>query len=103
MGSDLARTCPTIQELPDGWQVKELGSFCTKIGSGATPRGGNEVYLGSRVSHALIRSQNVFDRRFDISGLAFITVSHANELQNAEVRSGDVLLNITGDGVTYQT
>src|SRR5665811_1408274 len=101
MGSEPTRIYPTIQELPAGWQVKELGTFCTKIGSGATPRGGSEVYLDSRVSHALIRSQNVFDRHFDNSGLVFITDEHARELQNAEVRSGDVLLNITGDGVTF--
>jgi type I restriction enzyme S subunit len=101
MGSEPTRMCPTIQGLPDGWKVKDLGSFCTKIGSGATPRGGSEVYLDSRLSHALIRSQNVFDRHFDTSGLAFITEAHASELRKAEVRSGDVLLNITGDGVTF--
>jgi type I restriction enzyme S subunit len=93
--------CPTVEELPDGWQVKRLGSFCTKIGTGATPRGGSEVYLNSRVSHALVRSQHVFDRHFDSAGLAFISQSHAKELRNAEVHSGDVLLNITGDGVTF--
>ncbi|MCE9552915.1 MAG: restriction endonuclease subunit S [Planctomycetes bacterium] len=93
--------CPTVEELPAGWQVKRLGSFCTKIGTGATPRGGSEVYLNSRVSHALVRSQHVFDRRFDVSGLAFISDLHARELRNAEVQSGDILLNITGDGVTF--
>ncbi len=93
--------CPTVEELPDGWRVKRLGSFCTKIGTGATPRGGSEVYLHARVSHALIRSQHVFDRYFDTAGLAFISDSHARELRNAEVLSGDVLLNITGDGITF--
>ena len=89
------------QDLPNGWRVKKLGSFCTKIGTGATPRGGSEVYLGSRTSHALVRSQNVFDRSFDRTGLAFISDRHAQELSNAEVCSSDVLLNITGDGVTF--
>jgi type I restriction enzyme S subunit len=93
--------CPTVEVLPDGWQVKRLGSFCTKIGTGATPRGGSEVYLNSRVSHALVRSQHVFDRHFDPTGLAFISSVHAKELRNAELQSGDVLLNITGDGVTF--
>ena len=101
MASDLIRICPTVQELPAGWKVKQLGSFCTKIGTGATPRGGSEVYLNSRVSHALVRSQHVFDRHFDITGLAFISELHAKELRNAEVQAGDVLLNITGDGVTF--
>ena len=101
MADEPVRMCPIVEELPDGWQVKRLGSFCTKIGSGATPRGGSEVYLNSRVSHALVRSQHVFDRHFHTAGLAFISDSHAKELQNAEVQSGDVLLNITGDGVTF--
>jgi len=93
--------CPTVEDLPVGWQVKRLDSFCTKIGTGATPRGGSEVYLNSRISHALVRSQHVFDRHFDTAGLAFISDGHAKELRNAEVQSGDVLLNITGDGVTF--
>jgi type I restriction enzyme S subunit len=93
--------CPTVENLPAGWQAKRLGSFCVKVGTGATPRGGSEVYLNSRTSHALIRSQNVFDRCFDSTGLAFISSAHAKELRSAEVQSGDVLLNITGDGVTF--
>ena len=101
MASELSRMCPTVEELPDGWQVKRLGSFCIKVGTGATPRGGSEVYLDSRLSHALVRSQNVFDRHFDSAGLAFISAAHAVELRNAEVQAGDVLLNITGDGVTF--
>jgi len=57
--------------------------------------------LTSRVSHALIRSQHVFDRRFDADDIAFISEEHSQELRNAEVRPDDVLLNITGDGVTF--
>jgi type I restriction enzyme S subunit len=49
----------------------------------------------------LIRSQNVFDRRFDSTGLAFISEQQAGELAGAEVEPGDVLLNITGDGITF--
>ena len=101
MAGEPARMCPTVEELPDGWKVKRLGSFCIKIGTGATPRGDSEVYLGSRVSHALVRSQHVFDRHFNLAGLAFISEAHARELRNAELQSGDVLFNITGDGVTF--
>jgi len=53
------------------------------------------------VSHALIRSQHVFDRRFQRDGIAFISEAHAQELRNAAVCRGDILLNITGDGVTF--
>lgn len=88
-------------DAPAEWKVRRLGSFATKVGSGATPRGGKSVYLPSRVSHALIRSQHVFDRRFDSDQIAFISEEHSQELRNAEVRSDDILLNITGDGVTF--
>jgi type I restriction enzyme S subunit len=72
-----------------------------KIGSGATPRGGSSVYLSKRVNYCLVRSQNVFDRYFDTSGLAYIADSDANLLKGARVQPGDVLLNITGDGITF--
>lgn len=88
-------------DTPAEWEMRRLGKFATKVGSGATPRGGKSVYLNSRVSHALIRSQHVFDRRFDCDEIAFISEEHAQELRNAEVRPGDILLNITGDGVTF--
>jgi type I restriction enzyme S subunit len=74
-----------------------LGEACEKIGSGATPRGGNSVYRDAGI--VLIRSQNVYNDGFHRDGLAFITDEHANELSNVEVQAGDVLLNITGDSV----
>jgi type I restriction enzyme S subunit len=79
------------------WQTIRLGSACEKIGSGATPRGGSEVYQTSGIS--LIRSQNIYNDGFKRDGLAFIGDKHAKELENVNVQSGDVLLNITGDSV----
>jgi len=80
------------------WIPFRLGAVCTKIGSGATPRGGSEVYLDSG-PYALIRSQNVYNNGFHRDGLAFIGEKHAEELSNVEVQEDDVLLNITGDSV----
>ena len=80
------------------WGTLNLGCVCTKVGSGATPRGGESVYL-TNGTYALIRSQNVFNNGFRWSGLAYISEVHAGELANVEVLSGDVLLNITGDSV----
>jgi len=80
------------------WASVRLGDVCTKIGSGATPRGGGSVYFDSG-EVALIRSQNVYNEGFRRSGLAFLTTQHAQELEHVEVRPGDVLLNITGDSV----
>ncbi len=80
------------------WAPIRLGDVCMKIGSGATPRGGSDVYLQNG-PYALIRSQNVYNDGFHYDGLAFIDEKHAAELENVEVREGDVLLNITGDSV----
>ena len=75
-----------------------LGDVCTKIGSGATPRGGKETYVLDG-PYALIRSQNVHNTGFSDDGLAFISQEQAEALQNVEVLHDDVLLNITGDSV----
>lgn len=80
------------------WRGVRLGSVCLKIGSGATPRGGSEVYL-DRGPYALIRSQNVHNDGFRREGLAYISEEHAAQLANVEVCVNDVLLNITGDSV----
>jgi type I restriction enzyme, S subunit len=79
-------------------ETLRLGDHCVKIGSGATPRGGKEVYLDNGPI-ALIRSQNIHNNYFSRDGLAFISHEQAAQLQNVEVKEGDVLLNITGDSV----
>ena len=86
------------QNARGNWREVVLGDVCTKIGSGATPRGGRDVYLQDG-PYALIRSQNVHNNGLHRDGLAFITDHHADELRNVEVLDGDVLLNITGDSV----
>jgi type I restriction enzyme S subunit len=80
------------------WDTVELKNVCLKIGSGATPKGGNSVYLPEG-KFSLIRSQNIRNDAFDHSGLAFIEEHHAEKLSNVCVQEKDVLLNITGDSV----
>ena len=86
-----------VDGTPEGWQRTTLASVTTKIGSGATPRGGESAYKTDGI--ALIRSQNVYDYRFEEAGLAFIDDEQADQLANVEVQAGDVLLNITGASV----
>jgi type I restriction enzyme S subunit len=83
--------------IPKGWQVTRLADITSKIGSGATPRGGSEVYVDEGI--AFIRSQNVYDHSFNWDGLARITDQSAEELQGVTVQQGDVLFNITGDSI----
>lgn len=87
--------------VPAGWKTARLADLATRIGSGATPLGGSAVYLDQREEFALIRSQNVLDRAFDSEGLAYISTEAASKLSLSMVSARDVLLNITGDGVTF--
>lgn len=75
----------------------KLMDICSKIGSGATPKGGKEAYCSEGIS--LVRSQNILDFAFSCDGLAYINEEQANKLSNVELEEGDVLLNITGDSV----
>ena len=89
-------TC-LINGVPQGWRKVTLGSITTKIGSGATPRGGDAAYQSEGIT--LIRSLNVYDDRFDDDGLAFISDEQAAALANVSVEAKDILLNITGASV----
>lgn len=88
-------------DIAGEWPAHELRTLIRKVRSGATPRGGAETYLAERVNYALVRSQNVFDHRFEVSGLAYVSDAQARDLAGAELEADDVLLNITGDGVTF--
>ena len=79
------------------WPTTPLGDLCIKIGSGATPRGGNESYKQSGI--AFVRSMNVHMGRFKPDDLAFIDETQAAKLNNVVLEKNDVLLNITGASV----
>jgi type I restriction enzyme S subunit len=79
------------------WKSVRLGDYCSKIGSGSTPRGGDTVYQESGVS--FIRSQNVYNGQFVVDGLAFLNDEQAERLKGVTVLENDILLNITGDSV----
>ena len=77
--------------------TKLLKDLTTKIGSGATPRGGEAVYQETGVS--LIRSQNVHNGQFIHEGLVAINDFAATALDGVTVAENDVLINITGASV----
>jgi len=74
-----------------------LKDITKKIGSGATPTGGQNSYHEEGIS--LIRSQNVHDFQFSMNGLAYINEDQAKSLNNVTVEENDILLNITGDSI----
>ena len=80
-----------------GWDQQSLGKLTTKIGSGATPKGGKEAYKEEGIT--LIRSMNVRNGQFEYKDLAHISEEQASKLDNVIVEENDVLLNITGASV----
>lgn len=80
--------------IPKGWRMARLAELTDKIGSGATPRGGDKAYVDQGAS--FIRSQNVYDSSFIWEGLVRITDDDAARLAGVTVQRDDVLLNITG-------
>ncbi len=80
-----------------GWQEKTLKEITTKIGSGATPKGGKAVYIEKGV--ALVRSMNVHNGFFKFDNLAHIRDEAANLLNGVELKQNDVLFNITGASI----
>ena len=81
----------------DDWEDKSLVEVTSKIGSGATPRGGKANY--KEVGISLIRSMNVHDFYFKEKNLAFIDDKQADALSNVAIQEEDVLLNITGASI----
>ena len=82
---------------PKGWIMSSIKDVTNKIGSGATPKGGNSVYIAGGVS--LIRSMNVYNGYFEPDDLAHISTDHAKLLDGVALQKDDVLLNITGASV----
>ncbi|WP_394157979.1 restriction endonuclease subunit S [Vibrio campbellii] len=79
----------------------KLKDITEKIGSGSTPRGGESAYLDQRESFAFVRSQNVYDFQFNEDGIRYITDVDAKKLKGVHLQPDDILLNITGDGLTF--
>lgn len=74
-----------------------LSNITSKIGSGATPLGGERSYKEKGIS--LIRSQNIYDNKFIPKGLVFIDEEQASKLKNVAVEKDDILFNITGASI----
>lgn len=86
-----------FSETPKHWVSRKLKQITSKIGSGATPKGGAGAYKTEGIS--LIRSLNVHDRWFKKEKLAFIDDGQAEKLSNVIIEERDVLLNITGASI----
>jgi type I restriction enzyme S subunit len=71
-----------------------LADVTTRIGSGITPRGGSTVYKAS--GRPFLRSQNIGWGDLRLDDIVYIDEATHSTFLATEVRTGDVLLNITG-------
>jgi type I restriction enzyme, S subunit len=83
-----------LGEIPHHWEVKRIKHVTLKIGSGKTPRGGNQIYKDSGV--IFIRSQNVHFDGLRLDDVVYIDEKIDEEMQSTQLKPDDVLLNITG-------
>lgn len=74
-----------------------LADVTTRIGSGITPRGGSAVYKTS--GRPFLRSQNIGWGDLRLDDIAYIDEATHSTFPSTEVRTGDVLLNITGASI----
>ncbi|WP_434931877.1 restriction endonuclease subunit S [Shewanella sp. HL-SH5] len=83
--------------IPEDWYILSIGDFTTKAGSGKTPTGGSSVYVDSGIP--FVRSQNVGTGNLRLTDLAFITEATHATFTGSEIKTNDVLLNITGASI----
>jgi len=83
-------------EFDGEWHEKTLGEISLKIGSGSTPKGGEEVY--QTVGIPFIRSQNIVDNQLILDDTCIPKDVH-DRMSGSKVLSNDVLLNITGASI----
>lgn len=79
------------------WEAKKLKTITSKIGSGATPKGGKNSYV--REGIPFVRSLNVHDVLFSFKNLARLQDVQATALKNVTLHKNDILLNITGASI----
>lgn len=86
-----------LGRVPEHWQVKQLKYLAPHIGSGKTPSGGAEVYQDTGV--LFLRSQNVYEEGLWLDDAVFISDEINEGMKGSQVKSHDVLLNITGASI----
>ena len=79
---------------PMKWEMHKLGELSTKINSGNTPKGGEQVYVDNGIM--FFRSQNVWKNYLDLDDIAYIDAeTHAN-MSRSSLKHGDILMTKTG-------
>ncbi len=87
---------PNFKDGPH-WKSRELGPMTIKVGSGITPAGGDKNYKVK--GRPFVRSQNVGWGELILDDVAFIDENMHRSFDSTEIKTSDVLLNITGASI----
>jgi type I restriction enzyme S subunit len=87
---------PEFHSAPE-WEAQMLGPKTIKVGSGITPTGGDKNY--KREGRPFMRSQNVGWGVLLLDDIAFIDEETHSSFDSTEIKTADVLLNITGASI----
>lgn len=79
---------------PMGWEVKRLGTMCSAIMNGTTPKGGEQVYVETGIT--FLRSQNVWRNRIDLEDVAYIDEETHKSMKKSSLKKYDILMTKTG-------
>lgn len=79
---------------PKGWDVLRMGEISSRILSGNTPKGGEEVYVPEGVT--FFRSQNVWRNRIDLDDIAYIDEATHRKMAKSSLKNRDILITKTG-------
>ncbi len=102
-----SKTLPPVSDeerpfkLPIGWECYRLGELVSKLGSGSTPRGGQQAYVETGVP--FLRSQNVWNDGLKLDDIVYILEETHARMGNTIVYPKDILLNITGASLGRST
>lgn len=83
-------------EIPENWVWCRLGEICSLITSGS--RSWNKYY--AKEGALFIRSQNIKASSIDLTNQAYVKPPASAEGKRTEVQKNDILITITGAGVS---
>lgn len=90
-----------IGRISKTFHLPKLANVTSKIGSGKTPSGGENVYVPEGI--LFLRSQNIYDEGLEISSPRYISEEIDEQMSGTRVMQRDVLLNITGGSIGRST
>ncbi|MDT1945382.1 hypothetical protein CKN99_01315 [Carnobacterium maltaromaticum] len=90
-----------VGKIPKDYFIPKLGNITSKIGSGKTPYGGENVYVSQGI--LFLRSQNIYNEGLNLESPRYISLETDKEMSGTRVFYDDVLLNITGGSIGRST